>query len=313
MKHFLLLLMSLCLVACQAEDTAVHGYVEGEFIRISPTSAGLLEDLSVERGQSVQAGDALFSLDRITLTAKRDSAALEVRQAQAMLDDLLKGERPEEIEVILKQREQAKATLINARKEYNRILPLSKTGAASVSSRDDAKAALDTANARMDELDARLKTANLGARIDQIEAAQASVDIANQELAQAEKTLQEAAPFAPAAGIVDDTYFRPGEYVAAGQPVVSLLPPDNVKIRFYVPQATLPLIQPGHNVRISCDGCGQQIAAKISYIAPESEYTPPVIFSVRSRDKLVFLIEAKPEGFHSELRPGLPVDIDLGL
>ncbi len=312
MKKLLLLLAPLCLAACQPQDDTIHGYIEGEFVKVAPTSGGLLETLSVERGQNVQAGDPLFSLDLTELTAERDSAAANIQEQQAKLQDLMKGERPEEIEVILKQREQAQATLINAQAEYERTLPLSKTGAASISDRDDAKAALDNAKARMEELNAQLKAANLGGRIDQIEAARATVDMARQSLLRAEKRLEDAAPLSPASGMIDDTFYRPGEYVGAGQPVVNLLPPENVKARFFVSQKTVPQLKPGQKVAITCDGCAAPIAATISYIAPESEYTPPVIYSVESRDKLVFLIEAKPDTFHSELRPGLPVDIDLG-
>ncbi|MGE4314316.1 MAG: HlyD family secretion protein [Pseudobdellovibrionaceae bacterium] len=301
----------MALTACQPDGNTIHGYVEGEFVRIAPTSEGLLESLSVERGQSVKAGDPLFALDTTELAATRDAAEAELKKAQADLNDLTKGERPEEIEIIMKQRDQVQATLTNARIEYNRVLPLSKSGAASVAARDDAKAALDNATARMAELDAQLKAANLGARIDQIEGARAMVQAAQFKLDQAEKRLTDAAPLAPAAGVIEDTYYRAGEYVGAGQPVVSLLPPENVKIRFYVSQALVPTLKTGEAVNVTCDGCKEAVAAHITYIAPESEYTPPVIYSVESREKLVFLIEAAPDAYHEELRPGLPVDVAL--
>ena len=315
MKKFIvfIILASVLFAACRPSDDGLHGYIEGEFVMVAPTSGGLLETLSVKRGQRVEAGDPLFTLDLTELTAQRDSAAADVQRLRAELDDLLKGERPEEIEIILKQKEQAQAALTNAQAEYNRMLPLSKNGVVSESVRDDAKAALDSAKARTDELNAQLKTANLGARIDRIEAAKASVAGAEQALAQAEKRVKDAAPVAPASGMVEDTFFRPGEYVAAGQPVVNLLPPENVKIRFFVPQKIVPKLTQGQAITISCDGCSAPVSAKIYYIAPESEFTPPVIFSVESREKLVFLIEATPDEFHAELRPGLPVDIDLGL
>lgn len=314
MKNYIILLIGCVgLAACQPESGTVHGYVEGEFVRVAPTSGGLLKKLSVERGQSVQTDDPLFSLDLIELSAQRDSAAASVQQVQAELNDLLKGERPEEIEILRQQQEQAQATLINAQAEYDRVLPLSQNGAVSLSKRDTAKAALDSAKARMAELEAQLKTANLGARVDRIEAMKASVEVAKLTLTQAEKKLQDAAPRAPVAGMIEDTLFRPGEYVAAGQPVVVLFPPENVKIRFYISQEIVPQLKMDQAITVSCDGCAAPIDARISYIAPESEYTPPVIYSVESRDKLVFLIEAQPDAYTSALRPGLPVDIDLRL
>lgn len=313
MTRYISILTAVFLLSgCQLSDDAIHGYVEGEFVMVSPTSSGLLATLHVERGQQIVAGDKLFSLDLTELETQRNRAAADLKRAASELNDLMKGDRPEEIEIILKQKEQAQATLTNARKEYRRVLPLSKTGAASISARDDAKAALDNAAARMAELEAQLKTANLGARIDKIEAAQANVESTQQALVQAEKKLADSAPLSPVSGTIEDTFFRPGEFVTAGQPVVNILPPENVKIRFYVSQDTVPQLQPGQNVTINCDGCDGPVSAKISFIAPESEYTPPVIYSVDSREKLVFLIEAKPDTFHTELRPGLPVDITLG-
>jgi HlyD family secretion protein len=181
---------------------------------------------------------------------------------------------------------QADANLVNAQKEYNRVAPLAEKGSASLSERDKDKAILDSA--------------------------QAAYDAAKQKLVQAEKTLAEAAPKAPADGLVQETYFRPGEFVPAGSPVVSILPPQNVKIRFFVSQETVPQLQMGQAVRISCDGCKQPVNAKISFISTQSEYTPPVIYSVGSRDKLVFMIEAKPDAYDPQMRPGLPVDITLG-
>lgn len=312
MKNIFLCLMLLTLAGCQKDSGAIQGYVEGEFVAVSPTTGGLLQSLAVAKGQDVKASAPLFSLDLTELRAKQAAAQAAVRRAEAELNDLTKGERPEEIEVILRQKEQAEATLQNAQKEYDRVVPLSKSGAESMTRRDDVVSALATAQARVAELDAQVKAANLGARIDRIEAAQADVDSARQALAQVDKQVQDASPAAPADSIVEDTYFRPGEYVAAGQPVVNLLPPDNVKVRFFVSQKTLPQIKPGQAVSVTCDGCGAAMTARVSYIAPENEYTPPVIFSVESREKLVFMVEAVPEQFSPALHPGLPVSVTLG-
>lgn len=312
MRKYLVLLTLFILCACQAQEERLNGYIEGEFVRISPTSGGVLKTLSVKRGQNIQTGEALFSLDVTELTAQRDSAQFNLERARAELDNLIKGERPEDIKIILKQKEQAQATLTNTRLEYNRILSLSKGGVATLSARDNAKADLDKAKAKIEELNAQINAANLGARIDEINAKKASIEVAAKVLEQAEKKLKDAAPRALGAAFVEDTYFLPGEYVAAGQPVVNLLPPENVKIRFFVSQEQVPQLQYGQDITVTCDGCAGAIAAKISYIAPQTEYTPPVIFSVESREKLVFLIEAKPKEYQEELRPGLPVNIDLG-
>jgi HlyD family secretion protein len=117
---------------------------------------------------------------------------------------------------------------------------------------------------------------------------------------------------APAAGEVTETYYRPGEWVPAGAAVASLLPDNRRKLRFYVPETALAGLKPGQAVEAACDGCAQPIRASIDFIAPQAEYTPPVIYSRGSREKLVFRIEAAPAPEQAaSLRPGLPVDVRL--
>ncbi len=309
MKHFSLAVLCLIVAGCQPQNKPIQGYVEGEFLLIAPTTGGVLQSLDVKRGQEVPLGQPLFSLDLTALQAARDAAAAEIVRATAELSDLGKGERPEETEVILKQKEQADAALENARKDYDRIKPLVKTGAASKSAFDKAEADYEAAQARVQELDARLRSSALGAREDQIAAAKASVEVAKHNLIQAEKRLAQAAPKAPAAGRVENTYFDPSEYVDAGVPVVSLLPPDNVKVRFFVPQSRVPAFAIGTPVQILCDGCRAPIPGKVIFVAAQAEFTPPVIYSVESREKLVFMVEARADAVDVQLRPGLPVTI----
>jgi HlyD family secretion protein len=237
------------------------------------------------------------------------SAQAEVLQARARLSDLTKGRRPEEINIILKQKEQAEASLENAEKEYRRVRPLVHSGAASQAMLDQRKAAYEADQARVDELSAQLKVATLGAREDEINAAQAAVELAEQRVIQAERLLQESAPKAAFSGRIEDVFYRPGEFVAEGSPVVSLLPPENVKVRFFVSQAKLPGLTLGSAVNIECDGCAEPVHAKVTFISSQAEFTPPVIYSVESRDKLVFMLEATPDAYHASLHPGLPVDI----
>ncbi len=291
-----------------------NGYVEGEFTRIAPTTAGTLEALYVERGGQVHAGDRLFSLDVTKLEADDAAAQALLAQATASWQDLTKGKRPEEIDAIMQQQAQAQATLTKAKKEWDRIQALASRDSPAVSKAqlDSDRAAYEAAVGRVNELEAQLKTATLGARVDQIAAARAAVDEAAQKVAQAEKTLKEAAPVAPADAAVEDTYYRRGEQVAANAPVVSLLAPVDVKIRFFVPESVVPRLPIGKALRISCDGCAGGIAATVSFVADQAEYTPPVIYSVESRQKLVFMIEARPDKFDPRLRPGLPVTINFG-
>jgi HlyD family secretion protein len=136
------------------------------------------------------------------------------------------------------------------------------------------------------------------------------VTAARAQLAQAEWRLDQMSQAAPQGGIVVDTLYRPGEWIAAGAPVVSLLPPENVKVRFFVPEPRLGAIGIGDEVHIGCDACAAGLTATISYVSPDAEYTPPVIYSREMRAKLVYLVEARPRQ-PTALRPGQPVDVTL--
>ena len=131
-------------------------------------------------------------------------------------------------------------------------------------------------------------------------------------MAQADWKLAQKARRAPQAGLVQDTFFVQGEWVPAGKPVVSLLPPGNIKVRFFVPETVVGQLHTGQGVKVSCDGCAAPIAATVSYISPKSEFTPPVIYSKESRAKLVFMIEAVPGAADAtKLKPGQPLDVAL--
>jgi HlyD family secretion protein len=169
------------------------------------------------------------------------------------------------------------ATLKNAQQAYDRALQLLKTQTGTQRSFDEAEAALRTAQARLNSAQTRLARRKV---------------------------------FSPVAGTVEQVYYRVGELVPAGRPVVALLPPGNIKLRFFVNEAVLPKLKLGDTVNVSCDGCDSGLTAKISFIARTSEFTPPVIYSLEERSKLVFLIEARPAR-PERLRVGQPVSVAL--
>jgi HlyD family secretion protein len=288
----------------------VQGYVEGEYVYVGAPVAGRLEALQVARGDRVEAGAPLFQLDRSSELPARNDAAARLARAEANLANLRKGRRPSEIASIEAQLAQAKAMLALSQAKLERRRPLAD--AVSREDVEEARAEHERDQARVAELEAELQTARLGGRADEIEAAEAEVAAARAQLAQAEWRLGELSQASPQAGVVIDTLYRLGEWVAAGAPVVSLLPPANVKVRFFVPEPRLGAIAVGDEVEVSCDACPPDLVAAISFIAPEAEYTPPVIYSREMRAKLVYLVEAKPRQ-PDALRPGQPVDVTLAV
>jgi HlyD family secretion protein len=286
-----------------------HGYVEGEYVRVAAPLGGRLERLAVARGDSVEPGTLLFSLDLTEAQAERDRAAAILAQARANLEDLRKGKRTPELEVIAAQKSQAEAALRLSEVQLRRQETLLASGNVSHERVDAARSAYTRDRARVDELTAQLQVGRLAAREDEIRAAEAAVAMSEATLIKAEQQLADLAPMAAAQALVDDTFYRPGEWIPAASPVVSLLPPANVKIRFYVPETRLGALVMGQRIAVHCDACPVGQTARISFIAPNAEYTPPVLYSNEGRAKLVFRVEARPEAGAERLRPGQPVDV----
>ena len=303
----------LVLGACgQKPPPSLQGYVEGEYVRVAAPFAGTLLSLDTQRGATVAPGAALFSLEAESEDAARREAQERARKASAMAEDLRKGKRTTEIDSVRAQLAQAEVTATYSEKEWRRQLDLVSKGFVSQSRADEAKAARDRDHGKVVELQNELATTQAGSRPDEIKAAEAEAAAARESLAQADWRLRQRSVAATVGGTVIDTLFVRGEWVPAGAPVVSLLPPGNVKVRFFVPEPRLGSVKVGQKVAIACDGCAGPIGGTVSFIAPQAEYTPPVIYSKDSRAKLVFLVEARPASEDAaKLHPGQPVDVTL--
>ncbi|WGD31568.1 HlyD family efflux transporter periplasmic adaptor subunit [Ancylobacter sp. WKF20] len=286
-----------------------QGYAEGDLIFVGPDEAGRLISLAVEEGDRVTQGTALFTIDSALQQAEVDAAQASLAQAQAELENLTSAaQRPQEIAVLEATRRRAEATLDLSRIELERQKELFAKQVGSKAALDTAQHTYDQNQAALDEVDTQITVAGLGSREKQIAAAQRAVEAAEANLSAARTRLTRRSLAAPVAGSVETVYFRPGELVPAGRPVVSLLPPELIKLRFFVPEPDLPRFTLGAPVRVTCDGCTAPVDAKVSYIAASAEYTPPVIYSLDERAKLVFLLEARADT-PGALRPGQPITV----
>jgi HlyD family secretion protein len=301
------------LAACGPRgELPLQGYIEGEYVRVGPQFAGTLQQLSVQRGDQVTAGAPLFVLEREKEIAVRRQAEEQLRAALARLENIKTGKRPPEVETVAEQLRQAQAARELSAANLKRQESLFKSGFISDAALDDVRTKLKSDDALVAQLKASVQTANLPGRPDEIRAAQADADAARQALAQSDWHLSQRAVVAPQSGRVDDTYYVVGDFVPAGSPVVSLLPPANVKIRVYVPEPMLGRLRRGQTVSVTCDGCGDPISGTISFIADRAEFTPPVLYSKENRAKLVYLVEARPSPeVAARLNPGQPVDVTL--
>src|SRR5450432_3628447 len=293
-------------------DHEFQGYVEGEYVYVASPLGGALTNLAVARGDEVKSGQLLFTLERESEASAVRQAEKNFAQSRSQLDDLIKGKRPTEIASLEAQLQQAQADLKLSAAQLVRREQLGGAAVVSKEELDQSRAQRDANQAQVDRLASDLETAKLGGREDAIHAAQAQVESQQAALDKARWSFDQKQQFAPANAFVQDTLYRQGEWITAGNPVVVLLPPENLKVRFFVPQEVLPKIKTGETINVNFDGGAHPYSATISYISTQVEFTPPVIYNRENRAKLVFMIEAKfSPSDASMLRPGQPVDVKL--
>jgi HlyD family secretion protein len=303
---------ALLLAACARRAPAGYqGYIEGEFVYIAAPLGGQLEKLAVTRGTRVEAGAPLFTLEQSAEFSALREAAERLRQSQARLADVKKGSRPSELAALEARLAQARTGAELSGRELERATRLHQTGVMSDDDFDRIRLNHEADTKQVTEIAAQLETAQLGGRADVISAAEADVAAAQAALDRAGWSVAQKTRAAPQAALVYDTLFRPGEFVAAGQPVVSLLPPANVKVRFFVSEADFAAFKAGDHVKVAITG-QLTLDARISYLSPQPEYTPPILYNRENRSKLVFMVEAVFEGAAArDLHPGQPVDVSL--
>ena len=305
-------LLAAGLAACSDNDAKpMQGYVEGTYVYVSAETAGRLIARPAEAGRPVAEGDVLVRLDDTDQVEAVAAAEARLAEAEAQLANLGSGQRPEEISVIVAELSEARSTFTSAEDDLRRKLQLREKGVVAQAAVDDATAKRDVANARVEAIERQLQVARLPARPEQIDAAERNVAALKAALAQAKFALGKRTLKAPASGLIDETFYEPGELIAAGQAVVSILPASNRKIRFFLPETRLATVKVGDRIAVACDNCVDGLAAEITFIATQAEFTPPVIYSKDNREKLVFRVEARPLGDAAALKVGQPVDVTI--
>ncbi|TFW16237.1 HlyD family efflux transporter periplasmic adaptor subunit [Massilia arenosa] len=306
-------MLAALLAGCRAEPPAYFpGYVEADYVRLASPIAGTLARSYVERGTHVQRGARAFVLEQDNERAARLEAEARQRRAAATLADLRKGSRPAELAVVESQLAQAQAALRLSQADLARESKLVAQNFVSPARIDELKAAVKRDEGRVREAASQLQVSRLGARSDALRAAEQDVQAAEAQAAQAQWRLDQKTMTIPADAEVADVLYRPGELVPAGTPVVTLLVQDYVRARFFVPQTGIGALRLGQQVSLRCDGCAGPVAANISFISRDAEYTAPIIYSQETRANLVFMVEAKPYGpGAAALHPGQPLEVRL--
>lgn len=295
--------------ACAAPSPLAVGYVEGDFVLVAPVEGARIESLSARQGARVTAGETLATLQADDARHAVEEARAALAQAEAQAADTRQGRRPEEIAVLEAALRSANAQGAEARRMLDRTRDLASRGIAAASELERAETALETADAGIGQAEANLAVARLPARDEAIRAAEGQAERARAALAQAEWRLAQRTVIAPAAGRIAEVIRNPGEMAGPSQPILSLLPDGAIRLKLYVPEPQFSALGIGTLLTVQCDGCPPGLTARISYASPEPEFTPPVIYSLETRQKLVHLVEARPEGDSAALKPGQIVDV----
>lgn len=290
---------------------AWQGYAEADFVKVGPTQQGLVTAVRVARGDRVVKGQPLFEQDDADDRAAVDQARRLLQQSRDQLANLQAPGKPTEIDQAQANLRDAEAARDRAQEDLRRDAALLKSGSGTQKIVDQEEAGLRSAQAKVVAAQAALATAEAPmGRLTEIEAQTSMVDSLEAALKQAQWRLDQRSVVSPASGVVADVLARPGETLAAGAPVVSLLPPENIFVRFFIPEPELARAHVRQKVAFQCDNCPADLGGVVSFIAPQAEYTPPFIYSESTRSKFVFLAEARPPSTQAAiLNPGQPVTV----
>ncbi|HEY8596738.1 MAG TPA: HlyD family efflux transporter periplasmic adaptor subunit [Devosiaceae bacterium] len=287
-----------------------NGYLEADYVYVAPVTPGVIDEIKVKEGDRIAAGDVLFTQSRAQYSAALAASEAQVEVARANLANLSTGSRENELQVIRASLAKAQADLSLAASNYQRSVELQKQGFASNAKVDQDKAALDAATAQVNQLEAQLGVAELPARDAQRVGAEAALKAAEADAQRAQVQLDDRTVRAPIGGVVDRVFYDAGEMAPAAAPVVSILPPGELKARFFVPEKERAALRVGERLAVTCDGCPDDLTATLTYLATDPEHTPPIIFSTEERARLVFMAEARVDG-DTGLLPGQPVTVKV--
>jgi HlyD family secretion protein len=299
------------LLACPAPDLLAVGYVEGDYVNLAPVTSAELAEVNVRMGDRVEAGAVVARQERTDAEIALAQAEAARGQAEAELANLKEGSRPEEIRVTEASLEAARVRLADAERQAQRNTELNRQGVVPQATLDTVITARDTAATEVAQLEAELAVQKLPARPQVVAAAESSLEGAEAAVRDAAWRLAKRDVTAPAPGEITDIFRRAGEIAGPTAPVAELLPDGAWKLVLYVGEPDVARLATGNRLAVRCDGCPAGLAATVSYVANEPEFTPPVIYSLENRQKLVYRVEARPAPGDATLRPGQIVDVSL--
>jgi len=307
------ILISVCLLtSCKEEKNLYNGYIEADYVYISPYNNGKIESIFVSKGESIKKGAELFKID-----GNKEKANLNIYDQAAQgvnfyIEDMKKGARPEKLKFWSNVAEAIKFISEGTGIGDRMYTTLEKDKAVSYKDQQKIthihKAALKMSQA----LTAWVEYQKLSERPDKIAAAESLKKALDTQAAYSKWDMEQVIQGAPKDAYVFDVFYREGEFVQAGKPVVSLLPPENIKAVFFVDGKIVNNLKLGDKISVKLSNVTKPTAAVVSYISSKSEYTDPFIYSLKNNEKYMYLVEAKFNPSDSaKLHPGQPIEVDI--
>lgn len=308
--YFIIALFAILFSSCTSKKIQYQGYVEGENVYLAAPVGGNLIHLYVTRGQSVKKGDVIGVLDPNPQLFSIQEAQYTLMQAKHVLQDLKNPKRPAELQAIEAQIKQAEAQIRLASLRVHRNETLVMKHALDKDTLDNSIERQEELAQFKNQLMANLDLAHEGARIEQIKAQTYQIKALMTKLKAATWELQQKTIYAPAAGLIFDTYYKQGEYVSPQRPIAALLTPENIRIDFFVSVQRIDKLKLGQKIMFVGYNGNERNEAIISYISPEAEYVPPLVYSRNNYHKLVFRIRATVKDT-ARVKPGQPVIVTI--
>lgn len=311
-KKMIIISASFFLISCGPDKPTYYGFISADFVYLSPKTSGILENLYVDRGDWVTKKDLIAEFEVFPELKRLEQAKASVDEMNALVSNAEKGMRPAEIDELEARKDLVESELVLAKARLERVENLNALEHASDDEHDVALHNRDSAIARLETLNAQLAIARLAQRDDVLTALNKKLENAQANHELAEWNYDNKKVYSLNDGRVFDVFFYPGEYVRIGQPILSVLRPQYLKTVFYVKQSVADTLKIGQNISVSCDSCAEPVTAIVSFISPEAEFSPPILFDSEHRESLVFQVEAKfKENMIDTFKPGQPVDIDF--
>lgn len=327
-KFIIIFVFSLLLVSCSLEaneESIYTGTIESNNVNLSTELGGKIVNIIVKDGEKIEKGDKIAEIDTTDLKIKLKKARSVLKAAEAKLEEIIEGARGEEIKSARANMKNIEMQLEGAKKNYeyrlknfNDMNELFKNSAASQQQIEDAKALLDSDEAKVKSLERQLEASKAkldllmnGATKQKIKIIEAEVEIAKAEIELLEEQISKGEILAPISGIIEKTYYDIGEIIQIGGNIGRIIDTEDLWVKIYVPEKELHKIDLNQEIDLSVDYNNEIIRGRVIYFSPEAEFTPKNVESKENKEEMVFEIKIKILDPKVSLKPGMLIDVEL--